>query len=50
MVLKDLFFTVYTLGGVVVLKELIYNRFHLGNHVVVLKEFIFNSFHFGRVW
>ena len=32
-----------------VLKELIFNSFYLGD-LVALKELIFNSFYFGRVW
>ena len=44
--------TVSTLGGVVVLKELIFNSFYLEGWegVVVLKELIFNNFYYGRVW
>ena len=33
-----------------VLKELIFNSFYIGQGVVVLKELIFNSFYIGRVW
>ena len=41
---------VSTLGGVVVLKEWIYNSFYFGQDVVVLKDVIVNRFYFGRVW
>ena len=41
---------VSTLGGVVVLKELLFEQFLLWECVVVLKELILNSFYFGRVW
>ena len=66
MVLKELIFTVDTLGvvvlkelifyqfplwkGVVVLKELNFNSFHFGRSVVVFKKLNFNSFYFGKVW
>ena len=44
------FLIVSMLGGVVVLKELIFNSFYFGKDVVVLKELIFDTFYFGKVW
>ena len=48
MVLKELIFTLDTLG-VVVLKNS-FLQFPLWKGVMVLKELNFNSFHFERVW
>ena len=48
MVLKILIFNSFYLGGVVIIKELIFNIFLLWEGVVVLTELIFNSFYFGE--
>ena len=50
VVLKVLIFKSYYFGGVVIIKELIFNIFSLCDSVVVLKELIFKIFSFGRVW
>ena len=50
MVLKELIFTVCTLGGCDGLERTEFSQFLLWEGVVVLKELILNSFYFGRVW
>ena len=50
MALKVLIFKSYYFGGVVIIKELIFNIFYFVIGVVVLKELIFKIFYFGRVW
>ena len=50
VVLKELIFTVSTLGGCGGLERTDFLQFLLWEGVVVLKELIFNSFYFGRVW
>ena len=49
MVLKELIFTVSTLGGCDGLERTDFEQFLLWEGVVVLKELIFHSFYFGRV-
>ena len=48
MVLKELIFTVCTLGGCDGLERTEFSQFLLWEGVVVLKELILNSFYFGR--
>ena len=55
MVLKELTFNYFLhLGGVVVLKELIFNSFYFGTGrscgFYFGKELMFNSFYFGSEW
>ena len=50
MVLKELIFTVSTLGGCDGLERTDFEQFLLWEGVVVLKELIVYSFYFGRVW
>ena len=50
MVLKELIFNSFYLGGCGGLERLNFNSFYFREGVVVLKELIFNSFYFGRVW
>ena len=50
MVLKELIFTVSTLGGCAGLERTDFEQFLLWENVVVLKELILNSYYFGRVW
>ena len=50
MVLKELIFTVSTLGGCGGLERTDFSQFLLWEGVMVLKELILNSFYFGRVW
>ena len=49
MVLKELIFTVSTLGGCGGLERTDFEQFLLWEGVVVLKELILNSFYFGVV-
>ena len=49
MVLKELIFTVSTLGGCGNLERTDFEQLILWEGVVVLKELIFNSFYFGTV-
>ena len=47
MVLKILIFNIFYLGGVVIIKELIFNIFLLWEGVVVLTELILTVFTLG---
>ena len=50
VVLKELIFTVSTLGGCGSLERTDFEQLILWEGVVVLKELILNSFYFGTVW
>ena len=50
MVLKELDFTISTLGGCGGLERTDFKQFLLWEGVVVLKELILNSFYFETVW
>ena len=50
MVLKELVFTISTLGGCGALERTNFEQFLLWEGVVVLKELVFYYFYFGRVW
>ena len=50
VVLKELIFTVCTLGGCDGLERTEFEQFLLWEGVMVFKELILNSFYFGRVW
>ena len=50
MVLKELIWTVSTLGGCGGVERTDFGQFLLWEGVVVMKELILNSFYFGRVW
>ena len=50
MVLKELIFNSFYLGGCGGLERTDFDQFLFGMGVVVLNELIFHSFHFQRVW
>ena len=50
MVLKELIFTVSTLGGCGDHERTDFSQFLLWEGVVIMKELILKSFYFGRAW
>ena len=50
MVLKELIFTVSTVGVCCGLERIEFSEFLLLEGVVVLKELTFNSWYFGSMW